>query len=493
MRPLPSYLEQQAALHRLNQARQKTAAKQAEQSAELIADPVAWIRANFYIPETNAPIALYPSQAAPLAEALRTDADGNFVYSTVLWSAIKKSAKSSIAAAVGMWFAWRKPFSSIKVLGNDLKQAESRTYEYMRRAVLLRPDWRDSIRVNNYKMYLPNNSVIEAIPVDPTGEAGGNDDLVLYTELWGWKSQKHQQMWTESTLSPTKYGKSMRWCESYAGYSGESPILEQLYEAAVKGGRVLDAEQEMYADEPARLFALWNTKPNLPWQTPQYYAQEAASLTPTEFARVHRNEWGTSTAPFVPIEWWDGCKGELPPVGPYQSMVVAMDAATTNDCFGIVAVTRTGEQVEVRHARKWTPPSGGRLDFSNPADPDDFNTPEGYIRWLARTYNVVEVCYDPYQLHDLASRLRREGVAHFREFAQGQPRLVADKQLYDLLGERRILHDGTHADLREHVQNANRKDDGDKLRIIKRAEAMKIDLCVALSMASSEAKRLNIG
>lgn len=474
-------------------AKERTAAKQADQTAVLIADPVAWIRTNFYIPETNAPIELYPAQEAPLREALRMDADGRFVYSTVLWSAIKKSAKSSIAAAVGMWFAWRKPFSSIKVLGNDLKQAESRTYEYMRRAVLLRPDWRESIRVNNYKMYLPNNSVIEAIPVDPTGEAGGNDDLVLYTELWGWKSQKHRQMWTESTLSPTKYGMSMRWCESYAGYSGESPILEQLYESAVKHGRVIDADFEMYADDPARLFALWNTKPNLPWQTPAYYAQEAAALTDTEFARVHRNEWGTSTAPFVPIEWWEACRADLPPIAPHQSMVVAMDAATTNDCFAIVAVTRSGEVVQVRHARKWTPPQGGKLDFSNPANPGDPETPEGYLRWLARTYAVAEFTFDPYQLHDLASRLRREGVGHFREFNQSAPRLVADKQLYDLIRDRRIAHDGSFSDLREHLQNANRKDDGDKLRIIKRSEHQKIDLTVALSMASSEAKRLNVG
>lgn len=483
MRPLPTYLEQQAALHRLNQARQKTAAKQADQSADLIADPVAWIRANFYIPETNAPIELYPSQAAPLAEALRTDADGSFVYSTVLWSAIKKSAKSSIAAAVGMWFAWRKPFSSIKVLGNDLKQAESRTYEYMRRAVLLRPDWRDSIRVNNYKMYLPNNSVIEAIPVDPTGEAGGNDDLVLYTELWGWKSQKHQQMWTESTLSPTKYGKSMRWCESYAGYSGESPILEQLYEAAVKGGRVLDAEQEMYADEPARLFALWNTKPNLPWQTAAYYAQEAASLTPTEFARVHRNEWGTSTAPFVPIEWWDACKGDVPALDRYENMVVAIDAAVTSDCFALVGVSRREDVCYVRYVRVWYPPKGGRIDFAEP---------EAELRRLAQQYNVVEFTYDPMQMEDMAMRLRREGVGHFRAFSQAGDRLIADKALFDRIRDRRIVHSG-EPDLREHIMNANQKAENEKLRIVKRAEQMKIDAAVCCSMSVAEAMRLNIG
>lgn len=483
MRPLPSYLEQQAALHRLERAKQKTAAKQAEQTADQLADPVAWIHSNFYIPETNAPMELYPPQELPLREALRRDEDGKFVYSTVLWGAIKKSAKSSIAAAVGLWFAFRKPFASVKVLGNDLKQAESRTYEYMRRAVLLRTDWRESIRVAGYKIYLPNHSVIEAIPVDPTGEAGGNDDLVLYTELWGWKSQKQQQMWTESTLSPTKYGESIRWCETYAGFSGESPVLETVYESGIKHGRVIDADHEMYANDAARLFALWNTKPNLPWQTPDYYAQEAATLTPSEFARVHRNEWGTSTAPFVPIEWWDACRGDVPPISPYESMVVAIDAAVTSDCFALVGVSRREDLCYVRYVQVWYPPKGGRIDFAEP---------EAELRRLAAQYPVVEFTYDPMQMEDMAMRLRRDGVGHFRPFSQAGERLVADKALFDNIRDRRIMHSG-EPDLREHILNSNQKAENEKLRIVKRSEGGKIDAAVCLSMASSEAKRLNIG
>ena len=36
----------------------------------------------------------------------------------------------------------------------------------------------------NYKTSLPNNTIIEAIPIDPAGEAGGNDDLIIFSELW---------------------------------------------------------------------------------------------------------------------------------------------------------------------------------------------------------------------------------------------------------------------------------------------------------------------
>lgn len=426
---------------------------------------------------------LYPSQIIPLREAMRVDEYGKFVYSTVVWSSIKKSAKSSIAAAVGMWFAWRKPYSSVKVLGNDLKQAESRVYEYMRRSVMLRPDWRDTVKVNRNKMHFPNGSVIEAIPVDPMGEAGGNDDLVLYTELWGWKSSKHQTMWTESTLSPTKYGESLRWCESYAGYTGESPVLEQLYDSGVKHGELIDAEYEMYRRSDSRLFALWNTQPLLPWQSKDYYQQEAASLTEKEFLRVHRNQWSSPDSQFVPATWWDDCEDRVACEGVHEPVVVGMDAATSGDYFAVVTVSRLRGVVYVKECRVWKPQEqGGRIRFADI---------EAYLYELRTRYTVREVAYDPYQLYDMAQRLYGK-AGYFKAFNQGQDRLIADKQLYDLIRDGRIRHPGD-ANLTEAIHNANGKADGDKLRLVKRAEHLHIDAAVAGSMAANRAVYYRIG
>lgn len=427
---------------------------------------------------------LYPSQSIPLAEALRRE-NGLFVYSTVLWSAIKKSAKSSIAAAVGMWFAWRRPGASIKVLGNDLDQAQSRVFEYMRRSVLLNPDWRSSVEMTQTKITLPNGSVIKAISVDPQGEAGGGDDLLLYTELWGWKSKKHQQMWSETTLSPLLYGKSLRFCESYAGFDSESPVLEQLYQVGVKHGRVLDADLEMYANDSARLFALWNTKPTLPWQTPAYYDQERASLAPNEFERLHRNQWSSSTNAFVEASLWDDCEGDVPPMGDHEPLVIGMDAAVSHDCFALVGVSRRKEVCYVRYVKVWTPPVGGHIDFSEVEDE---------LRRLAKTYACVCFPYDPYQLEDMAQRLTKAGVGWFDPFSQGDERLEADSELYQRILSRRIRHDGD-ATLRQHILNADAKTDpeGRKLRIVHRAPTKPMDASVALSMACKRAGYLNIG
>src|SRR3990172_11609540 len=175
-----------------------------------IDDPIQWIQSEFYIPELSGPIQLYPYQIATLRESQAKDAEGNFKYNLVVWGDIKKSAKSSVAAAIALYRAFHVRWGSVKIIANDLKQADSRVAFYLRRAIELNPRM-TNIKQANYKTTLPNHTTIEAIPIDPAGEAGGNDDFICF---------------------------SQRWVETYAGFSGESPILERLYERGIKGEKL---------------------------------------------------------------------------------------------------------------------------------------------------------------------------------------------------------------------------------------------------------------
>lgn len=449
-------------------------------------DPIAWIEENFYIPELKGPMKLMPYQKAVLAEATRKGEDGKLIYSTVVWSDIKKSIKSCIAAAVALWRGFGIDWGSIILVANDLKQADSRVGFYMRRAIELNPRMKALCQIRNYMVKLPNRTTIEAVAIDPSGEAGSNADMVVFSELWGSNEKAQTRMWTETTLPPNKFGHSQRWVETYAGFSGESPLLEQLYEIGVMQGRQLDLGingLEVFANDAARTLVMWNTVPRCTWQTKEYYAQEAAALPPNEFLRVHRNQWVTSLETFVPMEWWDACKAEMEPLRPEEQLVFGIDAGVSSDCFAVVGVSRRETKVTVRYAKVWYPPPGGKIDYSQP---------EAEIRRLAEKYNVVEWAYDEYQLHDMAKRLGRDGLGWFRVFSQARERIVGDKNLQDLIREKRIVHDGDEK-LREHIHNANAKLEGDKLRLVKRSELLKIDMAVALSMAAAEAVRLNIG
>lgn len=450
-------------------------------------DPVEWINQHYRIPETDDNrLQLGSYQEACLRQVLTRNEDGKFPYSMIVWSDIKKSAKSSVAAAVALWRAFNTPWGSIKIIANDLKQADSRVAFYIRRCIELNPAMKKIVNVkpSGYYMEFPNYARIEAIPVDPAGEAGGNDSMLVFSELWAANSEAAQRMWTELTISPMLYGESFRWVETYAGFSGESPLLEQLYIQGVKKGRKFDWADnfdpplEVYENKPAQMFCLWNDTPRLPWQTRDYYSSEAATLLPSEFERVHRNQWVTSSNQFVPIEWWDSCRirsDKMPPLREDEPVVVGVDAAVSGDSFAVVVVSgsEAGDKFYVRYAQAWRPPKGGKIDFSKP---------EEEIRRLVEKYNVVEVCYDEYQLADMAGRMKREMIARLFTFPQGKMRLLADKTLYDVIRRRGIHHTG-EVDLREHIANANAKTESTWLRLVKRSDLLKIDLAVCLSMA----------
>ncbi len=479
-----------------------------------IPSPVAWIEKNFLIPETRRDpdlrgrMLLQPYQRDALNEALTPDENGDYKYSLIVWSDIKKSAKSSIAAAVNLYRAEFTEWGEFYIIANDLKQADSRVSHYIRRAIQLNPKMQKRYKQQGYKITTPSGSFIEAIPIDPSGEAGSNADQMTWSELWGANEGAKQNMWAEMTNSPTKHGKSFRWVESYAGFAEEAELLYSLYELGVRQGHLLWPDRlynvtgsapeplELYVNDSARMLCMWNTKPRCPWQTPDYYAAEAKVLQPNQFERIHRNQWVSSTETFVPMEWWESCRRdpkEWPEVPKNHPHIIALDAAVSGDCFGLWMGCRhpqKPDEILVQYAQKWTPPHRGKIDFQGS---EEHPGPELVVRRLIKDYNVIEVAYDPHELHDLSTRLMREHLAWFRAFSQGEDRLIADAQMKDLIRDRRIWHRGEQ-DLAEHIQNADAADDKQdrKLRIVKRAESMKIDLAVSQSMGVAELLRLNL-
>ncbi len=479
---------------------------------------------NYYIEDTQQPIRLMRHQKAVLRYALTRDDDGRLPYSTIIYSAPKKSGKTAVAGAVTRWAAetWGR-FGEVLCVGNDAKQAQERAYRQACTSIELTPGYNpgrqtlpDRWRVlSRESRCLATGSIVKAIATDYRGEAGANPILVVWTELWGFIHTSDLRFWAEMAPSPTRPD-SVQLIETYAGYEGESELLYGQYENIVLEGRQLTAGElgdpgafaeapeagdlvPCYVNERARAFAYWDSGEvarRMPWQMGEagarYYATEAGRQTASQMTRLHNNEWVSAESAFIPIEWWDAAKDPLPlEPGDKIPAVIAIDAAVSGDCFGLVLMTldprHAGDPpgLVVRLVHKWDPPPGGAIDFAGP---------ELAIRELSAAYNIVEVAYDPYQLHDFATRLMKAGVAWFRPFGQVQERLTSDKALYDLLSHRRIRHDG-NLDLREHLTNANAKQaahEDTRLRIVKKSDSRKIDLCVCLSMCSQEVLRLNL-
>jgi hypothetical protein len=272
-------------------------------------------------------------------------------------------------------------------------------------------------------------------------------------------------------------------------YITTTPRKHWLYEYF--GGIELDTITEEKPDDPLLEFkraSFVGTIPvdlNVENLDPAYLENRALSLTSKEKRVVMDALWEDEedTAKFVNMAWWQACQESTAAWPRSEPVVVAVDAATggataTADCFAVIAVTRHPERrqdVMVRYCGIWQPAPHQELDFEEPI---------AEIERLHREFSVIEVCYDKFQLHSEMQRLKKKGI-NCKEFPQGAPRLVSDRQLQQLIMGRRLAHDGNPS-LWAHIDNADFKKHGeDGIRIVKRSESQKTDASVALSMACS--------
>lgn len=523
-------------------------------------DISTWARARFYIPSTKAPIVIYPHQEAFLKLAFTRDAQtGHFPFQTILYSTIKQSGKSTMAGVIARWYAEEEGSrSEVYCVGNDLDQAKTRSFREIRYSLELTPGYdanRDRLpgewEVAKLTMRcLTTGSEIRALAVDAKGEAGGKPSIQCWTEIWGIEYDDALRFWDELTPIPT-VPDSMRIVETYAGYEGESQLLYGLYESATKLGHQLSAGElvartglplgtfaeatqpddpvPIYENRIASQLTYWDSGEaarRMPWQLgprgDEYYRAQEATLMPNAFARLHRNEWTTSEIAFVPSVAWDACEDKtIPPFVPDDRtpVVLGVDAATSNDTFAIVAVSRhpdpakRRDEVMVRAVKVFNPKeTGGTVDYD---EAEQFlrivcqgsctgSDATGVFRTHARStpdpacpacaarsyipgYNVVQIAFDPYQLTSLTQRLERDQVAWCDPFPQATDRLKADRQLYDLIMTRRIHHTGDPI-LRQHILSAGarvQKNEDSTMRLVKINQSRKIDAAVALSMAAA--------
>ena len=555
-------------------------------------DVCDWAETRYWVvdEETGTPglVKLALFQKAVLRYPFMRGADGRLPFTTVLLSTVKKSGKTTMAGIVARWMAETQVrMGEVYFAGNDLDQAKERSFASVAESIKLTPgavqragDWVLPSRWAVLKTIMEctaTGTTLKAIAVDAKGEAGGNPNLTLWTELWGFTLPDAVKFYTEMTPVPTRRD-SIRLVETYAGYDGQSELLQDLYNSGMAGRQLTNGELAtavacdkdgeryedfLYAfketegdpdalvpcwvDPDASLFMYWDSGMSarrMPWLQGEagakYYTAQAKLLPPGEYDRLHLNLWIGAVSGFVPIEWWDACYDpdleELPP-GTDTPVIVGVDAAVTNDCFGVVMVSRYPDSelakttVAVRGCRVWTPTPGNPIDLTaaesflrticrggctqfHPLGRDGkTHPPDGYAcpacaeGMVIPRFNIKQLAFDPSQLSLMMQRLTRDRIAWCEPFIQMKDRNIADSDLRTMIAERRLRHtcpppghpdhDPGHPlmDLRRHLNNAAAQTEAkqdSKLRIVKKAPDRKIDLVVALSMAAKRCLYLRL-
>jgi len=284
------------------------------------------------------------------------------------------------------------------------------------------------------------------------------------------------------TTTPRKH-----WLfEYFAGASGDEISASLVTEKIM-------AQHANFKRDALVTTVLTSENPNI---DPEFVRQRAQTLDEAEARVLLQALWEDESdiEKFVNMIWWDNCQEASRAIGRSEPAIIALDAATGSenpsylaDCFAMVMVTRHPDRandVMIRYCGIWEASPGQLLDFKP--------IKKELIR-LCKEFSILEVAYDPYQLHDMATTLKSKQVAFFKAFNQGQDRQLADKQFQDLIMARRITHDGNPL-LRQHIDNADLKkyEAKDQIRLIKRSASQKIDAAVCVSMAASRCLYYNM-
>lgn len=182
------------------------------------------------------------------------------------------------------------------------------------------------------------------------------------------------------------------------------------------------------------------------------------------------------------IGLWDACEdAALPALDGQTPIVLVIDAGESSDTYAVIGVSRHPRGLAVRFSRVYVP-DGSVLDF---------DLIEADIQALCKRFAVVELAYDRFLMGQTVRRLSGTLPCPMEPFSQAGDRLEADRALRDAILSRTLAHDGTHIDLRQHLDNANAKTsaDGRQVRIVKRG-SRKVDMAVALSMACARAAEI---
>jgi phage terminase large subunit-like protein len=394
-------------------------------------DPAAWIDLNVRVSELGKPFALAPYQRTVLGAMFQFDESGKLWIDEAAWSEPKKSGKTTLAAALGLWWAdTQEAPNEILVVANDLEQAASRSFGTM--CQLLKYNVRDgdgdpgigsrARRRTATEIEFRSGTTIRAIAREYAGAAGSNHGLTLWDEVWAGTTEAYRRLWDELTPVPTRLN-SIRLVFSYAGFEGESKTLRELYLAGVDKeehpegrGERIDPDLPIYQSQEGaglNLVTFWSHEARQPWQTATWLARQKADHIAkgrvSTWLRLFENRWVSGESAFITAELWDALVDpESAPLAPTKAggpIYVGVDIGIKNDSTGIVAVQMATDA----ETRTWRVIQH-RIFKPKPGVPVDHKDIAAFLRWLCESFPVRRIGVDPSQALEMVSYLRREGL-----------------------------------------------------------------------------------
>jgi hypothetical protein len=437
-------------------------------------EPVTFIEQVLRDPETGRPFVLMDWQREFFAHAYQTNSDGRLRYPEQLAACPKKTGKTTFAGLhlLTTTLIYGGRFAEGFCVANDLEQAQGRVYQAVRRIVEASPHLKREAEITATRCAFPQTGAcIAPVGGGAADQAGANPTISSFDELWGYVSERSRRLWDEMIPSPARKI-SCRSVTTYAGFSGESTLLEELYKRGQAQPLIGD---DLHAGDG--LLAFLTNRLHAPWQTDAWVSEVRKQLRPNQFVRMIENRFTAGEESFVTAEAWDRIVrpgiGSVPS-NPLLPIWIGVDASVKRDSSAIVAVTYANDVVRLVYHRIFTP---------SPDDPIDFESDiEACLLSLSNRFSIRRIVADPYQMVSTMQRLTKQGLP-VQEFPQTVPNLTAaSQQLYELIQGQSLVCYANEA-LRTAITRCVAIEGTRGWHIGKHKQSHKIDVVIALAMA----------
>ncbi len=429
---------------------------------------IRFLEDHYYIPETKAPVKLEGWQKEKIFIPLfELDPEtGLRRYNLGLVGLPKKNAKSTMAAMIANYFLFQdEEFGEIILTANSKDQSSWIIFDKLKKSLLMNREQFKHVKILDDAIEVKKTRTVARIIAPNYRTASGtNPSLTLWDELWAFELDTARKFWDELSESPVRK-QPLALVFSYAGFDEDS-LLFELYKSGLEG-------------KDPKMFFLWEHKNLASWITKDYLRTQKRRLRPNTYLRLHENRWTSSESAFIPLEQWDDCvdrthKPLIPGVIPSPPLYCSIDIGIKHDSSAVVGVYRDRSLVKLGMAECWIPSKKQPLDIDESVG--------RYLREANKSFNLKVVYYDPYQCHQLATELKKEGI-RMEEFPQTTDRLTQMGQnLYNLItGGNLLLY--PHGEMRRHAEKTLAKEVQRGFRLIKGKASQRIDLIIALAMA----------
>ena len=385
----------------------------------------------------------------------------------IVISLAKKNGKSTFSAIVLSWFLTTQEPGEIYICANSKDQSSFITYRKVVSMIKKNPRLDRRCRVyNDYIENIETGTILRCLSSSYRSSAGLNPLLICIDELASFDTDSLRFFFEELQLSPI-YKYPLILVTSTAGRSEEG-ILWDLIKESEKG------------NTPESYFYIKQGKKANPssFVTKKYLdsQEHKPGMRKNLFKRLHENMWISEEDSFITDQDFQACIDYKLIKGPKNKIPVwvGLDVGYRNDYTAIGTVGKFEEKINLMDHKIYIPLETEELQF------DDVKR---YLIELSKIYNIQGVYFDPYQAIQLSQDLKKEKI-NMVELPQTQSNCIAFSQcLFNLIKGVKIKFYQSE-EVRLSLINCKVIYSSRGWRIVKKSGTKKIDLAIALAMAS---------